>query len=290
MRYFVLCATLLMGALACGTVTPPHQEAVASFHVALAPSANLSSASSNSADSSRFTPTTSKSRCAGDAAWIRELGQPPPIRSAVMRFDKMRQRGNFGPDGPVQTFRGLGGVTRRSQEMYDWPHERNPQASNRQIIILRGVTGGVPNRYARTSRLVSGVVEHQTEPMLSEPPYSMFVFPGGTWVRAQGDVATRIRESLAKVGTPPPEPKLAADVAWELCGDLDQNEVSLPWDIWTTRSDRLVLRLFASHRDAELIYPFGTKDNAILAANAQRQRCKQGQCSWLRGWSCTCRS
>jgi hypothetical protein len=91
-----------------------------------------------------------------------------------------------------------------------------------------------------------------------------------------------LRTLFAATGTPPPLPTAHPDVAWEICGAMDPNELSLPYDIWTIRGNRVAVRLFASRPEGELVYPF---DSPALAANAtaeQRAQCARAPCPWVR--------
>ncbi|MBW2456641.1 MAG: hypothetical protein JRI68_19135 [Deltaproteobacteria bacterium] len=232
-------------------------------------------------------PATTGSACAGDAGWITDLGQPIPLQSTLMRFDVMRARGDFGPAGPVVTFNEFGGVTRSSEEKYEWKPLRNPQASNRQLVVLRNAAGPIPKTYDAPQPLPNGVVvypERQRSGVWGhDDPSTLFVFPDGTWVRSDGNIAEGLRTTLADRGTPPPLPSADPDVAWEICGKLDPNELVLPWDIWTIRGNRVAVRLFGSRPEGELVYPFDSPALAARAAADQSASCGKGRCPWVTG-------
>lgn len=234
----------------------------------------------------RPAPTTG-SACALDAKWITDLGKPPPRKSTLMRFDEMRQRGSYGPEGPVTTFNEFGRVTRRSEEKYEWEIP-NSTRSDEQLVVLRGASGPIPSMYApQPIRLASGVHVHKEKQRTGlfggvDPPSTLFVFPDGTWVRADAPLADQIKATLAERGTPPPLPATHADVAWELCGEMDPNDIGLPWDRWTIRGKRVTVRLFASRKDGELVYPFDTPALAATEAERQRQRCRNNRCRWMK--------
>jgi len=116
-----------------------------------------------------------------------------------------------------------------------------------------------------------------------DDPSTLFVFPDGTWVRSEGAIAAGVRTTLAEAGTPPPLPGADPDVAWEICGKLDPNELVLPWDLWTIRGNRVAVRLFGSRPEGELVYPFDSPALATRAATDQAQSCGQARCPWMTG-------
>ncbi len=229
-------------------------------------------------------PVKTDGTCAGDAPWIADLGLPPPVRSTLMRFDRLRQRGGFGPSGPAQTFNEFGGVTRRVEEKYEWPPPR-PHMSKLQLVVLRDASGPIPTYYdseAPVRHAGGAVVEYpqRREPLDGRKSF-LFVFDDGTWVRTGGERAERVRERLAMTGTPPPRSTIHEDVALEACGAIDQNELSLPWATWAIRGNRVVARLFASQQRGELVYAFDSAALAAKAAAAQRRTCDTTPCTWV---------
>lgn len=229
-------------------------------------------------------PRTTGASCAADASWVEQVGGKTRL-ATVMRFDEMRRRGPFGPEVPILTYNDFTNVRRTSEEKYEWTPAN--ERRNRNVVVLRNASGTVPGGYGTPIRHPSGVLEHGPGPR-SHPyvefPFSLFVFPDGTWVRTEGPMTARMRELFAVPGKAPPLPALDRDVAWEICGapdELDANELSLPWDLWTIEGQRTVVRLFGSRADGELGYSFLSPDLAARAANDQATRCANGACRWM---------
>lgn len=203
-----------------------------------------------------------------------------------MRFDMMQKRGGFGPEGPVEVFNELGAVTRSSEEKYEWKR-RGGWWANLQLVVVRNATGPIPRYYdeAKAETLSSGVMafpQRTPSPLGPEDDATLFVFPDKTWVRTDGELAKRVRDQLAALGTPPPLPTTDADVAWEICGAMDPNELGLPWDLWTIRGSRVAARLFASKQEGELVYDFDSPARASEALARQEATCRRRRCDWAK--------
>ncbi len=226
---------------------------------------------------------TTGAECAIDAPWIAQVGGKGAM-STLMRFDAMNRRGSFGPVSPITTYNDFTTIARTSEEKYEWPGpvpgERNPD-----VVILRNASGAVPGGYGAPVRLASGVLEHPPGPDIfpGRPRrFTLFVFPDRTWVRVDGPAMTaRVRELFANPGVPPPLPSADSDVAWELCGPLDQNDVDLPYDRWTIDGDRVAVRLFASKQEGEIVYTFASAALASSAAAQQAMSCRPRRCDWV---------
>lgn len=219
-------------------------------------------------------------RCGLDSSWLQALGNLPD-RSLVMHFDRLHARGGFGAKRPPATFAGFGGVERTSEEHYTFPATRALTPPDRAVVVLRGVKSPVPADYAREATLPGGVVEHRHD--TGHNLYALFALPGGTWVRVQGkERIDAFRRFVVRSGPTLPPPPHAADVAWELCGDIDPNEVHLPFDRWPHHDQRVAVRLLTSGSGAEVVVPFASSAKAAAAAKEQRLRCASGKCGWLR--------
>ncbi|MEM9696185.1 MAG: hypothetical protein AAGA56_26810 [Myxococcota bacterium] len=224
-------------------------------------------------------------RCAADAPWLTRVGEPPS-ESRLMRFDAMRERGDFGPPGPVTTFNEMGRVERSTEERYYYPGPR-PGDIPDHLLVLRDARGPIPSMYGPAQTLPSGVVEYQERPArrgydTTMSVATLWVFSDGTWMRTEGqERVARIREAFAKPGTPPPRSTVDSAVAWEICGDLDANDVGLPFDVWPLRTQRTALRLYRRESIGRLFYDFGDIAAAKGEMEAQRKRCLAHGCAWV---------
>ncbi|MEO8700122.1 MAG: hypothetical protein ABI867_08765 [Kofleriaceae bacterium] len=228
-------------------------------------------------------PVPSRSQtCALDASWLGPLGIAPRV-SRLSRFPAMRQRDGFGAGTAQRTFNEFDRVRRSAEEKYEW---RVPAQSafdrDLQMIVLRDADGPIPPSYGPGRVLPGGVVEHPgVSRSFLKNTFTLFVFPDHTWARMEGDATAQFRTLHAMTTTPPPAPAVPGDVAWEVCGDLDPNDLSLPYAVWSIGEHRVSARLFASRLEGELAYRFGSPASARRAATDQQARCQGGRCPWV---------
>lgn len=155
----------------------------------------------------------------------------------------------------------------------------SPEAASRRVRLDDHLQRGRRVQARPDRRRPSPALQRTSH--FADDPSTLFVFPDGTWVRAEAPAAERVRAMYAMKGSPPSLPTADGDVAWELCGVMDPNDLSLPYDVWRIRGNRVAARLFGSRLDGELVYPFDSPALAARAAEDQRLACQAGSCSWL---------